>query len=114
GHVRWDAAGAGPEVGWFLWKRNGAAAGQSKPGAAKPAILPAGGACRGRRGHVAAGGQELVRVLGHAFDQHLEMQVRPGGPPGGADRRDLLATLDDVALLHEHLRCMRVAGDEVV
>src|SRR5712691_8235118 len=58
--------------------------------------------------------QEPGWVLGRPVQTHLEMQVRPGRPSGRADRSDLLTTDDEVALLDEELRSMRVTRDQPV
>ena len=54
------------------------------------------------------------RVLRRAAEAHLEMQVRAGRAAGRAHFTDLASARHDVALLHEQLRAMRVASDEVV
>src|SRR6478672_13079626 len=40
------------------------------------------------------------RIVVHAVDAELEVQVRAGGPARGADRADALALLDALALAH--------------
>src|SRR5688572_7629903 len=41
--------------------------------------------------------QEAARVLGAAIDPDLVMQVRPGGPAGGAHRGDPVSNADALA-----------------
>ena len=63
---------------------------------------------------VSRGLQESRRILRHAVQAHLEMQMRAGRPPGGADRRDPLPAHDEVAFLDAELRRMRVARHQAV
>ena len=58
--------------------------------------------------------QELLRVLRDALHHHLEVQVRPGRTACRADVGDLLAALDQVALLHPEPGGVGIAGDQVV
>src|SRR5512139_3882642 len=68
----------------------------------------------GQRNLRIRGEQEPHRVLRGAAVANLEMQVRAGRAPGIAAVGDAAATLHQVAFLDEHLRQVRVAGDEVV
>src|SRR5690606_3339025 len=53
--------------------------------------------------------EELHRIMGHVFDPHFEMQVRPGRSTGTAHLGNLVALVDDVARPDEELASMGVA-----
>src|SRR6185369_6962802 len=62
----------------------------------------------------AAGLQKTRRILRHAVQAYLEMQMRAGRASGRADLRDQLAPYDEVAFADQQSRTMRVPADQSV
>src|SRR5437588_792023 len=58
-----------------------------------------------------AGLEKLLRVLRHAVDLHLVMDVRPGAAAGAAEQADLLAHADMLAGRHHDAVEMGIACD---